>query len=410
MKNRQLGEKIRDRFPIFKSVPGHLAFLDSAASSQKPAVVIDRITHYLSVEHANIHRGAYRLSAYATEAYENARKKVASFLGAADERSIVFGKNATEAINLVAFSWGEKLNPGDRILLTTLEHHSNIVPWQLLAARKGLKIDFAAINPDATLNIEDFREKLIAGKPKIVSVIAQSNSFGALTPIEEIIAMAHGVGAKILVDATQYVVHAPVNVKDLDVDFLVFTGHKLYGPTGVGVLYGKPELFEQMGPFLGGGDMIEQVTVNGSTWAEIPRRFEAGTPAIAEVIGLKTAIDFVEEIGISNIAAHEQKVYEYGIEQLQRESGVELYGPYKTPGAQRSIIPFNVKGVHPHDLGTVLDSVNVQIRAGHHCAMPALKALGLQSTARASLAVYSDTQDIDALCHGIREARKIFSK
>jgi cysteine desulfurase/selenocysteine lyase len=410
MKNLQLGEKIRDQFPIFKSVPGHLAFLDSAASSQKPSRVIERLSRYLSFEHANIHRGAYRLSAYATQSYESAREKVASFLGAQESRSIVFVKNATEAINLVAYSWGEKLSMGDRILLTTLEHHSNIVPWQLVAAKRGVKIDFVGINPDATINLDDFGAKLKSLKPKLVSVVAHSNAFGTILPIQEIIKMTHEIGAKILVDATQLVVHSAVNVRDLDADFLVFTGHKLYGPTGVGVLYGKPELLEQMEPFLGGGDMIEQVSTEGSTWAEIPRRFEAGTPAIAEVIGLQAAIEFVEEIGITNIAAHEKRIYEYGIEQLQRENDVQIYGPYKKNGAQCSIIPFNLKGVHPHDLGTILDSVNVQIRAGHHCAMPALKALGLQSTARASLAVYSDLQDIDALCHGLREAKRLMRR
>jgi cysteine desulfurase/selenocysteine lyase len=409
MKNNQLGLNIRAQFPIFNQSGGHLAFLDSAASSQKPEVVVDRVANYLKFEHANIHRGAYRLSAYATEAYEAARKRVAQFLGAGDERSIVFGKNATEMINLVAYSYGEKLNSGDRILLTLLEHHSNIVPWQMLASRRGVKVDFAAINEDASLNLDDFRLKVREGRPKLVSFVAHSNAFGTVLPVKEMIEVAHSVGARVLVDATQYVVHSQVDVESLNADFLVFTGHKLYGPTGVGVLYGKPELLEEMGPFLGGGDMIEQVTTEGSTWAEIPRRFEAGTPAIAEVIGLATAIDFVQEIGLDRIAAHENAVHDYAIEQLSKEPGVKIYGP-RGAGAQRSIVPFNVEGVHPHDLGTIFDSANVQIRAGHHCAMPALRALKLQATARASLAVYSDIEDIDALCFGIREARRIFKK
>ncbi len=387
-----------------------LAFLDSAASSQKPQVVIERISKYLGLEHANIHRGAYELSSHATELYDRARIKVANFIGARRDRSIVFGKNATEVINLVANSFGEQLVAGDVVLLTLLEHHSNIVPWQLLAKRRGIKVEFASINPDATLNLDDMRSKIQNLKPKLVSITAQSNAFGSLLPIREVIEIAHKVGAKVLVDGSQYVVHEAVNMQELNADFFVFTGHKIYGPTGVGVLYGREEILESMSPFLGGGDMIEQVDVNGTTWAEIPRRFEAGTPAIAEVIALGTAIEFVESIGMNNITAHEIQLHSKALEMLQKEVGVELLGPYKKPGLQRSIIPFNVQGVHPHDLSTIVDSVGAQIRSGHHCAMPALKALGLHSTARASLAMYSDISDIEVLCEGIRKARRMLLK
>lgn len=405
-----LGHGIRPQFPIFKEKGVRLAFLDSAASSQKPQVVIERVSRYLSLEHANIHRGAYELSSHATELFDRARQKVATFLGSKSDRSIVFGKNATEAINLVASSFGEQLKAGDVVLLTLLEHHSNIVPWQLLAMRRGIKVAFASINPDATLDLDDTKRKIQELRPKLVAISAHSNAFGTLLPIREVIEMAHKVGARVLVDGSQYIVHNSVNVQELDTDFFVFTGHKLYGPTGVGVLYGKEEVLESMSPFLGGGDMIEQVDVNGSTWAEIPRRFEAGTPAIAEVIGLGTAIEFVESIGIKNISEHEEKLYQSAIEILLKEPGIQIHGPYDKPGMQRSIIPFNIQGVHPHDLATIVDSVGAQIRSGHHCAMPALKALGLHSTARASLAMYSDLSDFEVLCEGIRKARRMLLK
>jgi len=408
--SNKLGLDIRGEFPIFASTNGRsLSFLDSAASSQKPNVVIDRINEYFSREHANIHRGAYALSANATEKYEETRNKVARFLGASSEKGIVFTKNATEAINLVAFSYGETLTKGDSILLSVLEHHSNIVPWQLLAKRKGINLHFIAVNQDATLDLKDLKEKLQSIRPKLLAITAQSNAFGTLTPLETVLGLAKGVGCKVLLDGSQRIVHGPINVEKLDTDFLVFTGHKVYGPTGVGVLYAKPEILESMQPYQGGGDMIERVTIEGSTWAEIPRRFEAGTPAIAEVIALGTALDFVESIGWAAITAHEKLVFEQGYEILRKEEKVEVYGPGPSIGAQASIIPFNVKDVHSHDLATIADSFNVQIRSGHHCAMPALKALGLQSTARASIAMYSDVSDFEALAQAIRKARKLLT-
>lgn len=406
--SQNLGLGIRNEFPIFKN--GGVAYLDSAASSLKPRCVTERISHYLAFEHANIHRGAYKLSAEATENYEATRAKVAKFIGASDDRSIIFTKNSTEAINLVAFSYGEKLQRGDKILLTVLEHHSNIVPWQLLAERRGVKLEFAEINPDASLNLADFKEKLLAHRPKLVSFTAISNAFGSVLPVAELLEAAKKVGAKVLLDASQLVMHRALRVEEFGADFVAFTGHKMYGPTGVGVLYGKPDLLNDMVPYQGGGDMIERVTVEGSTWAEIPRRFEAGTPPIAEVIALGTAIDFINRIGLGQISQHESSMLHYGFEKLKAEPGVTVYGPINSGGEQSSILSFNVEGVHPHDLSTIVDSVGVQIRAGHHCAMPAMKALGLPWTARASVGIYTAESDFDALIEGIRKAKRMMNR
>ncbi len=414
MSTKTLGLGIRSEFPIFSQSQRQLCFLDSAASSQKPKEVADRVATYLTHEHANIHRGAYLLSSHATELYENARLRVANFIGADSERSIIFTKNATEAINLVAHSYGELLNEGDTVLLTLLEHHSNIVPWQLLAKRKKINLQFVEINQDATINLEDLKSKIAKFKPKLLAITAQSNAFGTLIPLDIVMNIAKEQGTKVLVDASQKIVHSKINLKKLDPDFLVFTGHKLYGPTGVGVLYGRVSLLETMGPFLGGGDMIEKVTVEETTWAEVPRRFEAGTPPIAEIIGLATAIDFVEEIGFEAIEAHEKKVFTSAIELLRKEDGVTVYGPDNSGSdnslaAQSSIISFNIGGVHPHDLSTIADSFNVQIRSGHHCAMPAMKALGIHGTARASIAIYSDISDFEMLVQAIKKAKKLLT-
>lgn len=409
MESVKLGLKIRKYFPIYANTPSGLCYLDTAASSQKPSVVIDRVMHYYSNEYANIHRGAYRLSAESTELYEAARRKVSSFINAPSERSIIFTKNATESINLVANAYGNLLHEGDTVLLTQLEHHSNIVPWQLLSGRKKINIQFVKINHDATIDIKDLGSKLQTFKPKLLAITAHSNAFGVVTPLDKIMTMAADSGTKVLVDASQGVVHGGIDISLLNPDFLVFTGHKLYGPTGVGVLYGKLALLEEMNPFLGGGDMIEQVTMECSTWAEVPRRFEAGTPAIAEVIGLSAAIEFVESIGVSKIKKFEQELFAQALELLLKEDGVTLYGPCN-PDVHSSIISLNVNGVHPHDLSTIADSFNVQIRSGHHCAMPAMRALGLHGTARASIGLYSDISDFERLIEAIRRAKKLFSK
>lgn len=411
-KHIDLGAAIRSQFPVFSRYTAErpLHYLDSAASSFKPKVVIDRIANYLSFEHANIHRGAYELSAKATENYDEARHRVARFINASFDRSIVFTKGATQGINLVARALESRFNPGDTILLTLLEHHSNIVPWQLLAKRRNLKIEFVAVNQDASLNLQDLEDKVKTLKPRMLAFTAVSNAFGTVTDIEQIIRVAKASSTFTLIDASQAVMHRKIDVTALDVDFLVFTGHKLYGPTGIGVLYGREELLSSMDPYEGGGDMIQEVTVSGSTWAEIPRRFEAGTPPIAEAIGLGAAITFIEDLGIANIAQYEGRVFNYGFGLLSKEMGVTVYGPALSGKAQAPIIPFTIAGVHPHDMATIADKFNVQIRAGHHCAMPLMRHLKIQATARASIGVYSEESDFDALVQAIREARRVFAK
>jgi len=406
-----VGLGIRGEFPMFSKGGdlGTLHYLDSAASSLKPRSVIERLSYYLSFQHANIHRGAYALSAGATELYHGARGTVAKFLNAASERSVVFTKGSTQAINLVAHALEGEFKAGDTILLTKLEHHSNIVPWQLLAKRRDIGVQFAEIRSDASLDVQDFKSKLQSERPKLVCFTSTSNAFGSIFPVQELISLAHSAGSWVLLDASQAVMHRRVDVQTLDADFLVFTGHKIYGPTGIGVLYAKEELLERMQPFEGGGDMIAEVTTEGSTWAEYPRKFEAGTPPIAEAIGLGAALDFVSAIGLERIESHERKVFDYAWSLLSKEPGVKLYGPATNAGEQGPIVPFTIDGVHPHDFATVADSFGVQVRAGHHCAMPAMRALNLTATARASIGVYSMTSDFDALLQAIQHAKRLFT-
>ena len=410
------GSDLRKEFPIFSArrrvahgrvLP--LAYLDSAASAQKPQCVIDRIAHYLGTEHANIHRGAYALSADATELYEEARRRVATFLHAPSEKNIIFTRGATESINLVARSLEDAFEPGDVVLLSLLEHHSNIVPWQLLEKRRGVKVVFADIENDASISRSSFSALLKAHRPKLVSLTTLANSFGTQMPIAELVAEARVAGAITLVDAAQSVAHLPTDVAAIGADFLAFSGHKLYGPTGIGVLFAREEMYARMEPFQGGGDMINSVTTEGSTWAEAPQKFEAGTPAIAEAIALGEAIQFVNRLGWEAIAKHDGELFSYGWNALSCCPGVTLYGPATSGKPQLSILPFNVAGVHPHDLSSVADSFNVQIRAGHHCAMPALKRLGIPSSARASIGVYSCEDDFDMLVEAITEGRRIFA-
>ncbi|RMD86998.1 MAG: SufS family cysteine desulfurase [Candidatus Dadabacteria bacterium] len=401
-----LGQKIRDEFPFFSG--GETHYLDSAATAQKPLSVVKELSNYLLYRNANVHRGAYALSANATAAYEDARKKVSSFIGSVSERSIVFTKNATEAFNLLATSFSETfLSADDTVLLTALDHHSNIVPWQISSDRNGFKLAYAKVDAFGALDEEDMFSKISEIKPALVAFTAHSNAYGSLTPVGEIVKAAKKVGAKTVVDLSQYIVHHPVSVSEWDVDFAVFTGHKLYGPTGIGVLYGREELLADMRPYQGGGDMIYTVTEDGSTWADIPAKFEAGTPPIAEAIALAKAIDFILSISYQAIIAHEEALFEEAYEHLRSQEGVLLYGPKKVGKPQRSVISFNVEGIHPHDLATIVDEHGVQIRAGHHCAMPAMKALGLSATARASIGMYSDMDDFVALSEGIRKARRI---
>jgi cysteine desulfurase/selenocysteine lyase len=401
------GMAARAHFPFFTEGPGG-CYLDSAATTQKPAQVIDSIRHTLIHTNANVHRGAYRLSAMASELYDDARSKIAHYLGAASERSIVFVRGATEGINLVAYGSESLFNSGDVILLTLLEHHSNIVPWQLLAKRRDLKIEFVDIKDDGSLDVDDFKKKVIDLKPKLVAVTQLANSLGTVTPIADLVSFAKQNGAKVLVDGAQGAVHLGVNVAELDCDYYVFSGHKIYGPTGIGVLYAKPERLEEMRPFQGGGDMISYVSVEGSGWADIPQRFEAGTPAFPEAIALGAAIDFVSAFDREEVKRYEHDLLNKAIAILKDEPGVTLYGPATTGGEQAAVLSFSIDLVHPHDFATIADTHNVQIRAGNHCAMPTLRRLGVQATARISFGVYSAAEDLIAVRDAIRQARAMF--
>jgi cysteine desulfurase/selenocysteine lyase len=408
LRNRDHGaldpRRVRRDFPIFENNPG-LVFLDSGASAQKPAMVIDGVAEFYRRDYANVHRGVYRLSARSTELYEEAREKVRRFLNAADAREIVFVRNATEAINLVAYSWGETfLKSGDEVLITEMEHHANIVPWQLLRDRIGLKLVVAPVDATNGLDMARF-EALLTARTKLVAVTHLSNVTGAVLPVDSIVRLAHAKGAKVLLDGCQAAPRLPVDMQALDCDFYVFSGHKTYGPTGIGVLYGKKALLDAMPPWQGGGDMILEVTFAKTTFREPPHRFEAGTPDISGAIGLGIALDYLEGLGRDAILAHEEALTGYGVDRLSAMPGVHLVGA----GQRRlAILSVHVDGIHPHDLATVLDQHNVAIRAGHHCAQPFLDKLGLAATARASLGVYNDESDIDALASAIRAAQTMF--
>ncbi len=400
-------QKVRADFPILRQrVHGQpLIYLDSAATAQKPAVVIDAIRHFYNTDNANIHRGVHTLSQRGTEAHESARAKVQCFLGAADTRQIIFVRGTTEAINLVAQSWGRtNLKPGDEILISHLEHHSNIVPWQLVCQQTGAVLKIVPINDRGEFEFEAY-ERLLGKRTRLVSVAHVSNALGTILPVKKIIDCAHDAGAKVLVDGAQAVPHLPVNVQALDCDFYAFSGHKLFGPTGIGVLYGKPELLEAMPPYQGGGDMILSVSFEKTTYNQLPYKFEAGTPHIAGPIGLAAAIEYIQSIGLDAIAQYEHQLLTYGTQQLEAIEGVRLIG---TARAKAGVLNFVVDGVHPHDVGTVLDQAGVAIRTGHHCAQPAMDRFGVPATARASLAFYNTRDDIDALTAAIQEVIKVF--
>lgn len=401
------GAAARVYFPFFMEGPGG-AYLDSAATSQKPAEVLDTLRHVLVHTNANVHRGAYRLSAVASERYDEARRIIASYIGAVSERSIVFVRGATEAINTVAYGLESLFKQGDVILLTLLEHHSNIVPWQILAKRRGLRVEFVDITSDGRLDVADFERKVSVLRPKLVGVTQLANSLGTVTPLEELVSLAQSYGAIVLVDGAQGAAHLGVDVKSLGCDFYVFSGHKIYGPTGIGVLYGKQERLAEMQPFQGGGDMISYVSVDGSGWAEVPQRFEAGTPAFPEAIALGSAIQFLQRFNRGDVRRHEQSLVHEALEMLRDEPGVTLYGPATTGGEQAAVVSFGIDCVHPHDFATIADTHNLQIRAGNHCAMPTLRRLGLQATVRMSFGIYSCTQDLAAVRSAIREARAMF--
>ena len=398
-------KKIREDFPIFRNNPD-LVFLDNASTTQKPQSVIDTLSHYYENYNSNIHRGIYQIAEKATAAYEKTRDKVAEFIGADDRRSIVFTKGATESINLVANSWGgQHLKPNDEVLITEMEHHSNIIPWQLICDRTGARLKYIPINDDGTLDLSN-PEKYFTNKTKIVCVIHQSNVFGTVNPIPEIVKYAHEVGALVLVDGAQSTPHHRVNISELNCDFFVFSGHKMMGPTGVGVLFAKPELLEAMHPFLGGGEMIRKVTLEGSTWNDIPWKFEAGTPNIAQVIGLGSAIDYINKMGMDNISDYENVLLNYAQEKLQKIPSLTIYGKSEEKGA---VISFNIKNIHPHDIAHILDTSGIAIRAGHHCAQPIMKRLNISATNRASFYIYNTFAEIDRLYDGLIKINAMFS-
>jgi cysteine desulfurase / selenocysteine lyase len=412
--------RIRKDFPILdRQVRGGqpLIYLDSANTSQKPRQVIDAISTFYERHNANIHRATHQLSEEATEAYEGARIKVASFLGATDESEVVFTKNISEAINLVAYSLGNasagapaperfRLGPGDEIVVTEMEHHSDLVPWQLLCQRTGATLRWFEVTPDGRLDLSTIDE-LINERTKLVALVHQSNVLGTVNPVRQIADRAHAHGALVLADAAQSVPHMPVNVQDLGADFVGFTGHKLCGPTGIGVLWGRRELLDEMPPFLGGGEMIETVWIDHSTFAPPPHKFEAGTMPIAEAAGLNAAIDYLSEIGLDAVHQHEQALLADALTRLKEIDGLRILGPDE-PADRGTAISFEVDGVHPHDVSQVLDELGIAVRAGHHCAWPLHRKLGVQASTRASFYLYNTHEEVAALADGIRQAQKFF--
>ena len=400
---------IRAEFPILKqTVRGKpLVFLDSAASAQKPRAVIAAMVEAMETQYANVHRGLHWMSERTTDAYEGARDAAASLLNAADRAEIVFVRNSTEGINLVAHSYGRgMLRPGQAVVISAMEHHSNIVPWQMLRDSHGIELRIAPITDAGELDFPAYEGLLADGKVGLVAITHMSNVLGTYLPAERIVAAAHARGAKVLFDGSQAVVHRRVDVRALDCDFYVFTGHKLYGPTGIGVLWGRRALLEQMPPFLGGGEMISSVTFERSTWAEVPHKFEAGTPAILEGIGLRAAIDWVQAIGYEAIAAHEAALTDHALARLSAIEGLHILGRAQDRGG---VISFTLDGAHPHDVATLLDRNGIAVRAGHHCAEPLMHRFGLAGTARASFGVYTAREEIDVLANTLERVREFFA-
>ncbi len=400
-------DRIRQDFPILRRKVNDkpLIYLDNAATTQKPRSVVKALSDYYEKYNSNIHRAVHDLSEIATERYEDARKNTGSFINAASPREIVFTKNATEAINLIAYSLGATLKRGDEIVSTVMEHHSNIVPWQMLKSR-GIKIKYVDIDDDGKLKMEQY-SKLITKKTRMVTVTQRSNVLGTINDVKHIAKIAHESGAVIVVDGAQSVPHMPVDVRDLDVDFLAFSGHKMLGPTGVGVLYGKKELLEKMQPFLRGGDMIKEVSLEGAVFGDIPLKFEAGTSSIADVIALGTAIDYLSSLGMKNVRKHDVELTEYVLERLSEINGIKIYGP-ESASNKSGIVSFNIDGIHSHDVASIVNEDGIAIRSGHSCAMPLMKRLGCNTTARASFYIYNTKNDIDKLAAALEKAKKIF--
>lgn len=395
----------RADFPAFEAGAGN--FLDSAASSLKPRVVIEAMSEFALTTYANVHRGAYRLSMESTERYEAARSRVAEFIGSPASEQVILTRGTTTGLNMVAAGWGgQHLREGDRILLTLMEHHANIVPWQLIARRTGAVLDYVAITPEFRLDLDDLHRKL-EERPRVIAFTGMSNVLGTIPPIADIASQARAAGALVVVDAAQLVPHRPVDVDRLGADFLAFSAHKMLGPTGIGVLWGRPQRLEEMEPFEGGGEMISDVQLDHSTWAAIPHRFEAGTPPIIEAIGLDAAIGYLEKIGMERIADHDSELTDYALRRLSEFDDITVQGPADVTD-RGGAISFTLGDVHPHDLATILDQQGVSVRAGHHCAKPLMRTLGVPATARASFSVYSTTDDVDALVEGLEVARRLF--
>lgn len=400
---------LRKDFPILgRPVRGRpLVYLDNAATTQKPQCVLDAILDYYRNDNANIHRGVHELSERATEAYEAARERLRRFLNAAQAREIIFVRGATEGINLVAQSWGRMaVGPGDEIILSHLEHHSNIVPWQMLREEKGAVLRVIPVLENGELDLEAY-ERMLGPRTKIVAVTHVSNALGTITPVRRIIEMARSWGAAVLVDGAQAAAHLKVDVRALDCDFYVLSGHKVYGPTGIGVLYGKAERLEAMPPYQGGGDMIESVSFERTTYNTLPYKFEAGTPHIAGAVGLGAAIDYLERVGLEAVAAHEHELLDYATAALARVPGLKILG---TAREKAAVISFTLDGVHPHDVGTILDQQGIAVRTGHHCAQPVMERFGVPATTRASFAMYNTREEVDALVAGLEKVREIFDR
>lgn len=396
--------ELRHDFPIISE---GVHFLDSGASSQKPVQVLEAMDHFARTSYANVHRGAYSLSVAATEAYEGARRRVAGFIGAERPEEVIFTRGTTTGLNMVAFGWGmERLQPGDRILTTVMEHHSNLVPWQMVAKRTGAILDFLTLDGDGRIDEAVLDSKLTDGV-RVVAITGMSNALGTIPDVPSIAARAHELGARVVVDGAQLVPHRGVDVKTLDADFLAFSSHKMLGPTGIGVLWGRMDALEEMEPFEGGGEMISDVTLEGATWAAIPHRFEAGTPPIIEAVGLHAAVDYLDAIGMDRVFAHDQELTGIALERLSDVPGVRIHGP-KDLEARGGVISITMDGAHPHDLATILDEEGVAVRAGHHCAKPLMRELGVAATARISFYVYNTVDDIDAAVRGLRRAGELF--
>ena len=399
---------VRKDFPILHQLVNGkpLVYLDNGATSQKPQCVIDALVRYYTTDNANVHRGVHTLSQRATDDYENARSKIRSFVNAASDQEIIYTRGTTESINLVAQTFGrQNIGPGDEIIVSNMEHHSNIVPWQILCEEKGSKLRVVPIDDSGELLVDEF-EAMLGPRTKLVSITHVSNALGTIVPVDRIVELSHAHGVPVLLDGAQAVPHMQVDVRSLDCDFYVFSGHKLFGPTGIGVLYGKAELLDSMSPYQGGGEMIKSVTFEKTLYADLPYKFEAGTPNIAGAIGLGEAIDYVEALGFDWIMAHEQELLDYGARALSSIEGVQIIG---TAAHKSGILSFIMDGVHPHDIGTILDAEGIAVRTGHHCAQPVMDRFQIPATARASMAMYNTKEDIDALVLGIDRVIEVFS-